>query len=156
MRWVLKKLLSGESGRNRGTVLISSWKCNYSIYLDIQVYYMDIQAICKHLCLLSILDVLVPSIDSFFYNTTALLKINVFRHSKAYSSTSFGPTTMGIGMKWVSKKDSAYIFSDRLFFNKFIKFLFFSKDSCDVQKIIYNLFWKINEQRDILVHTKSC
>ena len=28
-----------------GGVLISSWKCNFSIYLDIQVYYLDIQAI---------------------------------------------------------------------------------------------------------------
>ena len=45
-----------------GTILISSWKCNYSIYLDIQVYYMDIQAISILLCLLLVLDVLVPSI----------------------------------------------------------------------------------------------
>ena len=28
-----------------GTVLISSWKCNFSIYLDIQLYYLDILAI---------------------------------------------------------------------------------------------------------------
>ena len=28
-----------------GLVLISSWRCNFSIYLDIQVYYLDIQAI---------------------------------------------------------------------------------------------------------------
>ena len=34
-----------EGGRKGGSVLISSWKCNYSIYLDIQVYYLDIQAI---------------------------------------------------------------------------------------------------------------
>ena len=50
--------------------LISSWKCKYSIYLDIQVNYMDIQvnymdiqAISTLLCLLLVLDVLVPSID---------------------------------------------------------------------------------------------
>ena len=30
----------GETG---GTMLITSWKCNFSIYLDIQVYYLDIQ-----------------------------------------------------------------------------------------------------------------
>ena len=29
---------------NVGTVLITSWKCNFSIYLDIKVYYLDIQA----------------------------------------------------------------------------------------------------------------
>ena len=33
-----------------------SWKCNYSIYLDIQVYYMDTQAISTLLCLLLVLD----------------------------------------------------------------------------------------------------
>ena len=35
----------GGRGGNRGPVLISSWRCNFSIYLDIQVYYLDIQAI---------------------------------------------------------------------------------------------------------------
>ena len=30
---------------NGGTILITSWKCNFSIYLDLQVYYLDIQAI---------------------------------------------------------------------------------------------------------------
>ena len=28
-----------------GTVLITSWKCNFNIYLDIQLYYFDIEAI---------------------------------------------------------------------------------------------------------------
>ena len=54
-------------GWNGGTILISSWKCNFSIYLDIQVYYMDIQTITTLLCLLLVLYVLVPSIHSFFY-----------------------------------------------------------------------------------------
>ena len=36
---------------NGGTVLISSWKCNYHIYMDIKVYYLDIQAISTVLCL---------------------------------------------------------------------------------------------------------
>ena len=35
----------GGAGGNGGTVLITSWKCNFSIYLDIQLYYLDIQAI---------------------------------------------------------------------------------------------------------------
>ena len=29
---------------NGGTILIMSWKCNFSIDLVIQVYYLDIQA----------------------------------------------------------------------------------------------------------------
>ena len=61
MRWLLKKLSTGggEAKGNGargngvwGTIQISSWKCNYRIYLDIQVYYMDIQPISTLLCLL--------------------------------------------------------------------------------------------------------
>ena len=55
IHWV-KGGAQGEWG-NGETVLISSWKCNYSIYFDIQVYYMDIQAISTLLCLLLVLDV---------------------------------------------------------------------------------------------------
>ena len=44
-----------------GTVQISSWKCNFSIYLDIQ-------AITTLLCLLSVLYVLIQSIHLFFYS----------------------------------------------------------------------------------------
>ena len=77
--------LGGAQG-NAGTMLISSLKCNFSIYLDIQVYYLDIQAITTLLCLLLVLYVLVPSIHTYFYRTTALLKSNIFWHSKAYTS----------------------------------------------------------------------
>ena len=52
----------GGAWGNGGTFLISSWKSNYSIYLDIQVYYLDIQAISTLLCLLLVLYVLFPSI----------------------------------------------------------------------------------------------
>ena len=39
----IKKVIHwGDLGR---IVIISSWKCNYSIYLDIKVYYFYIQAI---------------------------------------------------------------------------------------------------------------
>ena len=40
-----KKVITGGGWENGGTILITSWKCNFSIYLDIQVYYLDIQAI---------------------------------------------------------------------------------------------------------------
>ena len=85
---------------NGGTVLIMSWKCNFSIYLDIQVYYLNIQAITTLLCLLLVLCKLFPSIHSFFYLTTALLKSDIFQHSKAYSSHSFQPTGIGLGSLW--------------------------------------------------------
>ena len=47
----------GGACENRGTVLISSWKCNFSIYLHIEAYYLDIQAISTLLCLILVLDV---------------------------------------------------------------------------------------------------
>ena len=40
-----KVIHQGGQGGNGGTVQISSWKCNFNRYLDIQVYYLDIQAI---------------------------------------------------------------------------------------------------------------
>ena len=81
MRSRVKNLFTGGGlvWGNRGTIQIASWKCNFSIYLDIQ-------AIITLLGLLLVLYVLVPSIDSFFYLTTVLLKSDIFQHSKAYSS----------------------------------------------------------------------
>ena len=52
----------GVAWGNGGTVRIASWKCNFGIYLDIQVYYLDIQAITTLLYLLLVLYVLVPFI----------------------------------------------------------------------------------------------
>ena len=103
-----KVIHCGGACRNRGTVLISSCKCNFSIYLDIQVYYLDIQAITTLLRLLLVLYVLVPSIDSFFYLTTTLLKSDVFRHLKAYSSHSFQPTGIGLGSLWRGNRGAHY------------------------------------------------
>ena len=55
-----KKIIHwGVAWGNGGPVQIASWKCNFGIYLDIQVYYMDIQAITALSCLLSVLDVLL-------------------------------------------------------------------------------------------------
>ena len=62
---IIKRYPLGGGGGNGGTVLISSWKCTYSIYLDIKVYYLDIQAISTLLCLLLILDLY----STCFYNT---------------------------------------------------------------------------------------
>ena len=80
----------GGAWRNGGTVQIASWKCNFSIYLDIQ-------AITTLLCLLLVLYAFVPSIHYFFYLTTALLKSDVFRHSNSLSSHSFQPTGIKLG-----------------------------------------------------------
>ena len=49
-----RKIKSSPPG---GIVLISFWKCDSSIYLDFQLYYLDIQAISTLLCLLLVLDV---------------------------------------------------------------------------------------------------
>ena len=79
---VKKVIHPGGPGGNGGTVLISSWKCNFSIYLDIQVYSLDIEAITALVYLLSVRYVLVPSIHSFFNVTTALPKSDVFSTQK--------------------------------------------------------------------------
>ena len=144
-----------------GTVLISYWKRNYSIYLDFPDVLLGYPSNICPLCLLLVLHMLVPSIDSFLYHKTTLLKSYVFFHSRDYSSQSFGPTRMGLGsfwrgMKWVSKNVSTDLFSHKFFFNKFIKLLFFSKKFMRCSKIILHLFLKINEQKDIFVHSQSC
>ena len=84
--------LSWGPGGNGGTVLIFSWKCNFAIYLDIQAITL--------LCLLLVLCVLFPSIESFFYLITALLKSDIVWHSKDYSSYSFQPTGIKLGSLW--------------------------------------------------------
>ena len=104
-RWRVKELSTGGEGRgNGGTVLISSCKCNFIIYLGIQ-------AITTLLCILLVLYVLVPSIHSFFYVTTALLKSDIFRLSKAYSSHSFQPTGIRLGSWWRINRCVLPIFS---------------------------------------------
>ena len=83
-------------GGNGRTVLISSWKCNFSIYLDIQVYYLDIQAIPHSMP--SIGSLCVPSIHLFFlsYNhypekwhflslkSLLLLQFSTYRHPTGF------------------------------------------------------------------------
>ena len=96
-----KKVIHWWGGpRGTGELQIASWKCNFGIYLDIQVYYLDIQAITILLYLLLVLYVSVSSIYSIFYLTTALLKSYILWHSKAYSSHSFQPTGNGLGSLW--------------------------------------------------------
>ena len=98
VRWRVKSYpLGGGLGE---LSKFASWKCNFSIYLNIQIYYMDIQAITILLCLLFVLYVLVPSICSILYLTTAVLKSDIFRHSKAYSSHSFQSTGIRLGSLW--------------------------------------------------------
>ena len=87
-------------GRTGGMVQIASWKCNFSIYLDIQVYYLDIKAITTLLGLLFVLYALLPSIYLFFYLTTTLLKSDIFRHSKVFAAHSFQPTGIGLASLW--------------------------------------------------------
>ena len=86
----------GEARGNGGTVLILSWKCNFSIYLDLSIL-LGYPSNNHTFSFLLVLYVLVPSIYSFFYLTTTLLKSDIFRHSKAYSSHGFQPTGIGLG-----------------------------------------------------------
>ena len=58
-----------------GNVQISSWKCNFNIYLDIQ-------EITTLLCLYWFFMCCFLLFIQIVYVTTALLKSDVFRHSK--------------------------------------------------------------------------
>ena len=147
MRWRVKKLSTGGVGGPGEIVLITSWKCNLSIYLDIQAYYLDIQAITTLLCLLLALYVLFPSIHLFFYLTTALLKSDIFQHSKAYSSHSFQPTGIGLGSLWRAKRCvlpiiSVYQKIVNFFIYKFLKLFILPKKN-------YALFKKFSK---IIIH----
>ena len=95
-----KVITERECWGNGGVVQIASWKCNFSIYLDIQVYYLDIKAITTLLGLLLVLYGLLPSIYSFFHLTTTLLKSGIFRHSKVFAAHSFQPTGIGLASLW--------------------------------------------------------
>ena len=76
-------------GGNGGTVLISSWNCNYSIYLDIQVYYLDIRTITS-LFLPSIGSLCIGSFYSFiFYLTTTFLNVTFSGTQKPIPPTVF-------------------------------------------------------------------
>ena len=145
-----KQAIDGEGGvrGNGGTVEIASWKCNLGIYLDIQVYYFDIQAITTLLCLLLVIYVLIPSIHSFFYLTTPLLKSDVFRLSKAYSSHSFQPTGICLGSLCRGNRCVLPIIGLYLkiciFFYTFLKLSIFRKKAYfkKFHKILYYFFFK--------------
>ena len=142
-----KTIIHWRSLGEWGIVLITFWKCNFSIYLDVQVYYLDIRAITTLLCLLLVLSVLFPSIHSFFYLTTALLKSDVFRHSKAYSSHSFQPTGIGLGSLWRGNRCvlpiiSVYLYIFDFFYNKVVKLFIFENVFCP-KNALFKKFSKI-------------
>ena len=62
-----KKVIHQVGGGLGETVQIASWKCNFSIYSNIQVYYLDIQAIPT---LLGLLLVLYALLFLFIYFST--------------------------------------------------------------------------------------
>ena len=93
MRSRVKKLSTGGggvgAGGNGGTILIMSWKCTFSFYLDIQAI-TTLYASIGYLCVASFCL-------SFFYLTTTLLKSDIFRHSNVFPSYSFQPTGIELG-----------------------------------------------------------
>ena len=120
-----------HQGGPGGIVQIASWKCNFGIYLDIQ-------AIMTLLCLLLVLYVLVSSIYSFFYLTTALLKSDIFWHSKSFAATVFNLQASD----WVhcEEETGAYYQLYRhtyklvILFNKFLTFLILPQKNMRISK----------------------
>ena len=81
-----KKFINPGGGGAGGIIQIASWKCNFSIYLDIQ-------AITTPLGLLLVLYVLLPSIYSFFYLTTT--QVTFPGTKKSLQSTVFNVQASG-------------------------------------------------------------
>ena len=105
-----------------GTVLISSWKCDFSIYFDIQVITTLYAFYWFFMCWFLLF--ILPSIHSFFNLTTTFLESDVFWHSKAYSSCSFQPTGIGLGSLWRGNRCVLPIISICLYIANFLyKFL---------------------------------
>ena len=97
-----KKVIHCGALGNGGTVLITSWKCNFSIYLDIQEYYLDIQEITRlyafywlFMFLLLILFIHFSTLQQY----CSLEKCR-FGHSNDLSSHSFQPTGIELGSLW--------------------------------------------------------
>ena len=138
----------GGAGGNAETVLITSWKCNFSIYLDIQVYYLDIQVyyldiqaittlcafywffMCQFLVFIHVCTLQV---------TTAILKSDL-----SGTKTASPPTVFNLqASDWVhcEEERGAYYLLQRFidniffFFYKFLKLLIFPQKICTFQKI---------------------
>ena len=139
MRWRLLSTGGGRAWGNGGTIQIASWKCNFGIYLDIQVYYLDIKAITTLLCLILVLYVLVPSIDSFFYLITALLKSEVSGTQKPTPPTVFNLQASD----WVNCEEetdafyqlSRFTYKLYFLFLRIFKVVYFAQKICVFQKI---------------------
>ena len=143
MRWRIKKLSTG--GKPGGIIQVASWKCNFGIYLDIQIYYLDIQAINTLLCLLLVLYVFVPSIYSIFLTylspekwrfpalkSLLLPQFSTYRHQTGFivkREQVHITNYLALPINWYLKKKSCL----------FCKKMSFSKNS---QKFIIHLFFK--------------
>ena len=148
----------GEAWGNGETVQIASWTCNFSIYLDIQVYLFDIQAITTLLCLLLVLYVFVPSFYVFIFLPTSW-KLTFSGIQNLLQPTVFNQQASD----WVhcEEETGAYYQLSRhaykfvLFFYKFLKFLILPlkniRISKNSQKFIINFF----SQRQLGIRKKT-
>ena len=132
----------------RGTILISSWKCNYQYLLDIQVYYLDIHAIFTLVCIIFNDNWLLMCNYIFFYNIHVhLLKSDVSSHFKAYSSHSFQLTGIGLGSLWRGNRFAYWIHSPNppIFFLDLLQLIILQQKNLRISKhyitfiICYNL-----------------
>ena len=146
----------GVTWGHGGTIQIASWKGNSSVYLDMQVYYFDIPAITTLLCLLLVLYVLVPSIYSIFYLTTALLKSDIFLTQK--------PTRTVFNLQasdWVHCEEEAGAYYQlSLITSKFLSFFifiikvaFFAPQKYAIFKKFHTVYYNFFFQKEIIGHT---
>ena len=150
----------GGPGGNGGTVIILSWKCNFIIYMDIKVYYLDIQSITTLLCLLLVLYVLVPSIHSFFcYNRSPekwrfpvlksllLPQFSTYRHRTGFIVKRKRAYYQLSRFTYKLEKKNLHIFKVGYFAKR--KYLLFQK----FPKIYHLIFFF---QKEVIGHTYIC
>ena len=125
--------------------------CNFTIYFDIQAYYLDIPSIL--LGYPSSIHTFMPTIGSWCviinFSTihviwTPLLKIDISGHFKAYSSLSFKPT--GIGIAHMGKPRSTSKFEH--FFLQIYKAVYFAKKKTPAfqqipENLLFSFFLKL-------------
>ena len=122
-----KKVIHLGGWGNGGTVLITSWKCNFSIYLDIQVYYLDNQAITA---LYAFYWLFMCCFLLFSHFSTLSLKSDIFRNQKDNWATVFNLQALD----WFHcEEETGAHLSMSQFSSKLVSFFYFNFETC--------LFW---------------
>ena len=143
--------LRGGGRLNGGTILISSWKCNYSIYLEIQVtqygYPSNIHTFMPSICSWCV----IIHFSIILVIKTALRKSDIFRHSKSLLLIQFSTYRNRTG--FIVKRKQVHIANylripiNCYFFYQFLKLFILPKKYTHFKKFhkIYSFFFQAED-----------